>query len=126
MDIMDHPKVPRRHTPGIRRLKVKVKSLASEAMIIRREERKVMAGADWAARRDLANNWNTMSSERVEYLDEYHRLHHHRKVDVRQEARAALIAYAFLRGMPLSRIDDQSLRRREMDGGPRTQVQGMD
>lgn len=60
---MDH----RRH------LKIKIKSLAEEARIIRAEERKVR-GMD---------RWN---------------LQHHRKTRVRNAARRSLIAYAIIRG----------------------------
>lgn len=55
-------------------LRVKVKSLAAEARIIRREERRARCG-------------RTRES-----------LYLHRIRDVRGEARAALLAYAFLRG----------------------------
>lgn len=55
-------------------LRVKVKSLAEEARIIRKEERVAASPA-------------TRSS-----------LYRHRTVDVRREQRAALLAYAFLRG----------------------------
>lgn len=54
-------------------LKVNIKSLAAEALINRAEARK-LSGID------------------------RHILNHHRKTDLRQEARAALIAYAYLRG----------------------------
>ncbi len=55
-------------------LKVKIKSLAVEAQIIRREERKAR---DHQTREEL---------------------HSHRVNDVRHEARCSLLAYAFLRG----------------------------
>lgn len=54
-------------------LKVKIKSLAAEAHIIRREERRTRGDLRYA-------------------------LQQHRKTDVRQEARAAILAYGFLRG----------------------------
>jgi hypothetical protein len=54
-------------------LKVKIKSLAAEAVIIRKEERR--------------HRGDTKTS-----------LHTHRIIDVRREARAALLAYGFLRG----------------------------
>lgn len=61
-------------------LKVKIKSLAAEAHIIRREEKRhrgeVRAG-----------------------------LHFHRIGPVRNEARATLLAYGFLRGRPLALIE---------------------
>jgi len=56
-------------------LKIKIKSLAAEAQIIRKEERK----------------WPGTTAER-------HGLHSHRVLDVRREARSALLAYGYLRG----------------------------
>ena len=56
-------------------LKIKIKSLAAEASIIRREEKR----------------WPGPSATRTG-------LHLHRVFEVRHEARAALLAYAFLRG----------------------------
>jgi hypothetical protein len=60
-------------------LKVKIKSLAAEAAIIRREERLSKPGGP----------------EQCE-------LHNHRVRDVRDEQRHSLLAYAFIRGKPLS------------------------
>ncbi len=56
-------------------LKVKVKHLAEEARIIKREERKVRGMERW-------------------------KLQHHRKTVVRDAARRALIAYLICRGKP--------------------------
>jgi hypothetical protein len=64
-------------------LKVKIKSLSAEASIIRREERR-FAEKKHPIRRSL---------------------HHHRKTAVRREARDALLAYGFLRGRRLDRIE---------------------
>ena len=63
-------------------LKVKIKSLAEEARIIRREERKL--------------DWKTDQAKRF-------KLWVHRTFDIRREARATLIAYAYLRGRITSR-----------------------
>lgn len=62
------------HKPMVAELRVKVKSLAAEARIIRLEERRARTTA---ARESL---------------------YFHRIRDVRREARAALLAYAFIRG----------------------------
>lgn len=56
-------------------LKIKIKSLAAEARIIRAEERK------WPGPSDV-----------------YTGLHRHRVIDVRRECRAGHLAYGFLRG----------------------------
>jgi len=61
-------------------LKVKVKSLAEEARIIRREERKTRHGLRWE-------------------------LHDHRAGTLRAEARATHIAYAMIRGRTLYQIE---------------------
>lgn len=66
-------------------LKVKIKSLAEEARIIRREERK---------------SANTLLN----------RLHEHRTYDVRRESRASFIAYGYLRGKPLSVVEQKGKR----------------
>lgn len=65
-------------------LKVKIKSLAAEAVIIRLEEKR--------ARGQLRNE-----------------LHQHRVHDVRSEQRAALLAYAFIRGRDIMKMDRTAL-----------------
>jgi hypothetical protein len=65
---------------SIRFLKVKVKSLAAEAAIIRMEESR--------SRGDLRNQ-----------------LRRHRREDVRREQRATQVAYGYLRGIALRRIE---------------------
>lgn len=59
-------------------LKVKIKSLAAESQIIRFEEKRHYAEA------------------------QRNGLHAHRVVDVRMESRAAQLAYAYLRGKPIT------------------------
>ena len=61
-------------------LKVKIKALAAEARIIRREERR---SSGWL-RDQLAS---------------------HRMVTVRNEARASLLAYGFIRGKTLAQME---------------------
>lgn len=90
-------------------LKVKIKSLAAEAAIIRREERKAIKAGRWHRWRDKQDQLNTDSEKQVTHYRRHGSLHHHRTVDVRSEARAAQIAYAFLRGREL----------RPMEGGMR-------
>jgi hypothetical protein len=69
-------------------LRVKVRSLAEEARIIRHEERR--AKPIW--RRSLTLGENSAP----DYT--FFHLRNHRVFDVRREARAALLAYGFLRG----------------------------
>lgn len=67
-------------------MKIKIKSLAAEAVIIRQEERK--------------SSGDTRTS-----------LHLHRTLDVRREARASLLAYAFLRNKPLEIVEHPKSRK---------------
>lgn len=60
-------------------LKIKLKSLAAEARIIRQDETKAYKSGDY----DTGNS-----------------LHNHRVQGVRWEARATLLAYQYLRGVP--------------------------
>ncbi len=69
-------------------LKMKIKSLAVEARIIRAEERK------WPG---LPYNWAEQEKPSP-YIWMRHSLWSHRTGDVRSEARSALLAYAYLRG----------------------------
>jgi hypothetical protein len=92
-------------------LKIKIKSLAEEARIIRAEERRHNIGtrARKRIRRHLAKTNNLTEAQR-RALQRRSRpptghqeaifwgLRSHRVRDVRREARAALLAYAFLRG----------------------------
>lgn len=105
-------------------LKVKLKSLAEEARIIKREERKrklkrlrpkpfSMPGGGAAIgvpaidrqqereslARQRARPWRSMA------LHEIEQLHLHRIRVVRKEARLTLIAYAFIRGRTLASVD---------------------
>lgn len=63
-------------------LKIKIKSLAAEARIIRHEELK------WPGTSDVRTS-----------------LHNHRVMDVRREARSALLAYGFIRGRTYRTIE---------------------
>ena len=67
-------------------LKVKIKSLAEEAKIIRREERLAINRGQF-----LVND----------------QLHVHRVMDVRSEARSALLAYAFLKRRPYRVVEQE-------------------
>ena len=67
-------------------MRVKVKSLAAEAGIIRAEERRALSGRkpDW---------------------DLYVSLRDHRRREVRKEQRSAMLAYAFIRGREYGRCE---------------------
>jgi len=66
------------------KIRVKIKSLAAEAVMIRFEERRTKDASDRG------------------------HLRHHRVSDVRSESRHALLAYAFMRGMPLKAVEAKS------------------
>jgi len=66
-------------------LKIKIKSLAEESRIIRREEKR--------AEEALINA-----------------LHYHRVWDVRRESRASLLAYGYLRGQDISQVENKAQR----------------
>lgn len=69
-------------------LKIKIKSLAVEARIIRFEEKR----------------WPGESPERLG-------LHEHRTYDVRREARSAQLAYGFLRGRQYKQLENATRKR---------------
>jgi len=75
-------------------LKVKIKSLAAEAQIIRKEEVK---------RKGRKTN------EPLAWNDIYCDLHKHRVLNVRQEARATLLAYAYLRQRTYKQVEGKAV-----------------
>jgi len=80
-------------------LKVRIKELAGEAKIIRREE---SIASDWKAstkdRQGLEDSYNYASWKLLE-------LRNHRKTIVRTAARQTQIAYAFLRGKRFDQVE---------------------
>jgi hypothetical protein len=77
-------------------LKVKIKSLAAEAQIIRREERRFLARS-----RQLTPEENATSEVKRIFWG----LRQHRIWDVRREARSAGLAYGFIRGRGYRQIE---------------------
>ena len=76
-------------------LKIKILSLAAEALLIRREERRALK----SSRRYRAGHPSEFENGETCYrMREFIGLREHRLNDVRREARAALLAYGFLRG----------------------------
>lgn len=108
-------------------LRVKIKSLAAEAAIIRREEHRFPSRAQRkrAIRTAYANaglDRNSIAEVRAGKAPKpnlelprwasrnrsnevYNDLHRHRTIDVRREARAAQLAYAFLRHRPYETVE---------------------
>lgn len=80
-------------------LKVKIKSLAAEAVFIRKEENKAKANYRYLKR---------ITGKEAEYdrfQNLHYGLHQHRTVDVRMEARATQWAYAFIRGKQFNFVE---------------------
>jgi hypothetical protein len=85
---------------SLRYLKVKIKSLAAEAQIIRKEERKAKSAYHYSkGKQGLAERF-------VKDESEFFGLRNHRKFDVRSESRAALVAYGYLRGKSYQAIEN--------------------
>lgn len=80
---------------NLRAIKVKVKSLAVEAAIIRQEERGAKASFLWC------ENNGKPECRQKEFLC-YESLRNHRIYDLRKEQRVTLLAYAYLRGRAYS------------------------
>lgn len=96
----------------IRELKVKVKSLAVEAAIIRKEERKVVKRRRelFAKSSDLLTigektDWRVNYAVTDSLATTHQSLRDHRIQKVRYEQRATLLAYGFLRGKAYATIE---------------------
>ena len=83
---------------NLTKLKIKIKHLALEPAIIRKEERKLLKEAKWYRQQQ-----ETKEAERI--LWDYKDLLSHRKHSLKPEARAAQLAYAFLRGKPYASVE---------------------
>jgi len=109
-------------------LKVKNKTLAAEAQIIRKEENKLRRQIDYLRVRDphcktkmvissppgadynrtyyrISHGW---TPEAKALLDQLNGLSEHRRKDVRMERRASHLAYCFLRGTPYKKIEQST------------------
>ena len=82
------------------KLKVKIKSLAAEASIIRREENKAKKTIRWAR----SNEARTQEYAAVQLRDS---LAEHRRFHLRPEQRCSNLAYGYLRGVPYKRIEQK-------------------
>lgn len=78
-------------------LKVKLKSLATESKIIKKEEQRAIAG--------IKKYSNIKDPRRKHFCNLHHGLYNHRKGVVSQEARRANIAYGLLRGKGYDEIE---------------------
>lgn len=96
-------------------LKIKSKSLAAEARIIRAEEAKILSRLDGAAGcsdEGLAQDQDARarSRARVRFLQAYRAIRAHRCGLVRSEARRTFLARGFLSGRPYRRIENRAGR----------------
>lgn len=82
-----------------RELRVKIKSLAVEARIIRTEERRC---------RDSLSRTVGHDEQRAALASSFASLRSHRTTDVRNEARCSLLAYALIRGRSLRTTEPKS------------------
>lgn len=78
-------------------LRVKIKSLAEEAKIIRNESARVSKRVRFAK----------TDEEKQELMDLRCRLNEHRRWTVRREARHSLLAYALIRNKPYSSLEEK-------------------
>lgn len=99
-------------------LKIKIKSLAAEATMIHREERRQNIGHRGRVRirRQLARATDLTEAQRARLvrrmqpptesaMKAFWGLRWHRQFDVRGESRSAHVAYGFLCGLPYARIE---------------------
>ena len=96
---MDVPVITENITMSVKYLKVKIKSLATEATIIRKEEHS--AKAQYRYLKDKQG----LEKQYDEAVSTFWGLRSHRTIDVRNEARAAQLAYAFVRGKPFKFVE---------------------
>lgn len=89
-------------------LRVKIKSLAAEADIIRKEEARAKRSAAW-------NRGHQQEEPAAAFTHELFGLHHHRTHVVRKEARAAQCAYAILRDRPYAATEPGAKTYPDMD-----------
>lgn len=92
-------------------LRIKVKTIAAEASIIRHEERRALSAARWQRRFDEAIKLNSPSTEQASRYARHTSLHLHRVVDIRVEARATLLAYGLLCGRAYKEIENGTVTR---------------
>lgn len=95
-------------------LRVRIKELAQEARYIKHEENKIrrkhkLAFGHW----DYGGSyqWIEPDAKSQEYL----MLRDHRRHQVRGAAREAQLAYAFLRGVPYSQVENGRKREKDYD-----------
>jgi hypothetical protein len=89
---------------SIQALKIKLKSLAAEAQIIRFEENKLKRGG-FGPDEDRAD-------KKLWRFNTYTDIRHHRLLIVRKESRISFLAYAFMRGKRYDQVESKTLMSR--------------
>lgn len=89
-------------------LKIKSKHLTEESKIIRHEERKLLAHSRHQLQkmRDDGHNGD-LNLEAYQFQGKYRSLNHHRRWNVRNEARATYLTRAYLKGKPYSFVEQK-------------------
>ncbi len=95
--------------PFLRGMKVRIKELAQEAKFIRLEENRIKKEQLYI---ETEFDWEKYPEKETDVKKHYQdlytdhtKLKSHRKCNVREAARAAQLAYAFLRGVPYSVVE---------------------
>lgn len=91
-------------------LKVKAKSLAEEAKIIRNEEKKAKKAAVYRRKEYLETGTSLYMEFELQNMKPFRSLSQHRRWDVRNEARATHLARAFMKGMEYRKVEQKSDR----------------
>lgn len=109
------------------KLKVKIKSLAAEAKIIREMELKgkpIPLTEDRIRPSESIKDGHKFNTQKKPKIKRFYpesvrnSLYAHRTLDVRHEARSTQIAYAFLRGIPLSKVEAKPVKQAYGYGSP--------
>lgn len=90
--------------PFLRGMKVRIKELAQEAKFIRLEENKIKSKQKIVM---ACYVWNKPKIRPDILSEDFMKLYIHRINNVREAARAAQLAYGFLRGIPYSKIESK-------------------
>jgi hypothetical protein len=94
-------------------LKIKIKSLAAEAVIIRKEENKYRNYSKSKfnivgdSLQEVMAEGNEKASNRNKARDIWLSLKSHRKFDVRNESRSALLAYGYIKSTPYAKMESK-------------------
>lgn len=93
-------------------LKIKSKHLALEPAIIRKEEQKLLKQIQWYKMKHQISTEGTVWTDFYKhhpdlchFYSKHGSLVSHRRIDVREEARATYLARAYIKGMPYKKVE---------------------